>query len=202
MMPATTTTRKRKKLKEIVISEIPMLKALADSTRLQVLIELGDEARTVKDVASMLGVRPTRLYYHFKILEQAGLIRVAEKRMVSGIEERSYETVAESTTVAPEALASGAKSGVIGALLSAVRAELELALLTESTSVGDPTGPVPLLSMVALRLSPNDVKELQNRYLSLMEDFGDPDDTEPGKQRYHGLFVAYLAPSEVRSLAS
>lgn len=201
-MPATTTTRKRKKLKEIVISEIPMLKALADSTRLQVLIELGDEARTVKDVASMLGVRPTRLYYHFKILEQAGLIRVAEKRMVSGIEERSYETVAESTTVAPEALASGAKSGVIGALLSAVRAELELALLTESTSVGDPTGPVPLLSMVALRLSPNDVKELQNRYLSLMEDFGDPDDTEPGKQRYHGLFVAYLAPSEVRSLAS
>lgn len=179
-----------------------MLKALADSTRLQVLIELGDEARTVKDVASILGVRPTRLYYHFKILEQAGLIRVAEKRMVSGIEERSYETVAESTTVAPEALASGAKSGVIGALLSAVRAELELALLTESTSVGDPTGPVPLLSMVALRLSPNDVKELQNRYVSLMEDFGDPDDTEPGKQRYHGLFVAYLAPSEVRSLAS
>ena len=196
-MPVTGTKRKRKKLDQLVVSDVPTLKAMADPLRLQILIELGDDTRTVKEVAATLGVRPTRLYYHFKILEQSGLIRVADRRMVSGIEERSYESVAESTTIAPEVIPSGVKKGVVGALLNVVRAELELALVSGSMVIGDPEGPVPILSMTALQLSPAEVEELQKRLRAIVEEFGDRGEPGEARRQYHAMLAYYLAPSEV-----
>lgn len=202
MMAVTGTARKRKKLDQLVVSDVPTLKAMADPLRLHILIELGDHTRTVKEVASTLGVRPTRLYYHFKILERAGLIRVVDRRMVSGIEERSYESVAENTTIAPEVIPSGVKSGVVSALLNVVRAELELALVSGSMVIGDPDGAVPMLSLTAPLLSPAEVEELQKRLRGIVEEFGDRGGPEEGRRQYHAMLAWYLAPSEVRRNAS
>ncbi len=201
-MAVTGTNRKRKKLDQLVISDVPTLKAMADPLRLQILIELADHTRTVKEVAATLGVRPTRLYYHFKILEQSGLIRVVDRRMVSGIEERSYESVADSTTIAPEVIPSGVKSGVVGALLNVVRAELELALLSGSMVIGDPEGAVPILSMTALQLFPAEVEELQKRLMAIVEEFGNRSEPGEARRQYHAMLACYLAPSEVRRNAS
>lgn len=197
-MSRAATKAKTRKLKELSISDIAGLRAMADPTRLHILIELGDQPRTVKEVALTIGVRPTRLYYHFKILERAGLIRVAGRRMVSGIEERSYESVAESTTIAPEAIASGVRSGVVGALMNMIGAELELALLSGPVTVGDPESAVPMLSLSSLSLTPEQVEELQNRLIALNAEFGDGGEPAPEKRRYHTMLATYLAPSEVR----
>jgi DNA-binding transcriptional ArsR family regulator len=183
---------------QLLIKDVAAFKALADPLRLQILFELGDEGpRTVKTVAATLGVAPTRLYYHFKLLERAGLIRVASRRLVSGIEERHYEAVADSVGPAPEAVPSLVKGGVIGAMMRVVRAELELALMAQSAPPGDPASSVPLLSFTGLALSRADVEELQRRLAELMREFGS-NRPSAGTRVYHALFAGYLAPHELR----
>src|SRR5438552_14035615 len=102
---------------------------MADPIRIRFILELGEGPRTVKEVAEALGVPPTRLYYHLKILEREGLVRVANRRMVSGIEERTYEAVAEFWSVPPSMAAAALyESGALGALFDLVRAEIEVVL--------------------------------------------------------------------------
>ena len=182
---------------QLLIKDVAALKALADPLRLQILFELTAGPMTVKMVASALGVAVTRLYYHFKLLERAGLIRVASRRLVSGIEERHYEAVAESIGPAPEAVPSLVKDGVVDALMRMVRAELELALMARSAAPGDPASAVPLLSFTGLALSRADVEEVQRRLEALMKEFGS-DRRPQGTRVYHALFAGYLAPQEIR----
>src|ERR1043165_6875903 len=145
--------------------EVATLKALADPTRIQILLDLGDASKTVKEVAAALGAGPTKLYYHFKILERAGLIRVTRRRMVSGIEERTYATTSGAGwTPSPEAAPSLVESGVVGALLDVVRAEAELALRSESgVPIGEPGSTVPVMLFTRLAMTPSEVERLQRR---------------------------------------
>src|ERR1700757_2392666 len=87
-------------VEEFVIEDVDTLKVLADPVRLRIHFEL-EEPRTVKELAAALHMPQTRLYYHVKRLEKAGLIGVVSRRTVSGIEERTYRTTARSTTVSP-----------------------------------------------------------------------------------------------------
>lgn len=49
--------------------------------------------KTVKDLGDILRVRPSRLYYHLKLLERHGWIRVIEERRTEGNSpERVYQT--------------------------------------------------------------------------------------------------------------
>ena len=181
-----------------IVKDAPTLKALADPTRLQILMALGEGPKTVKDVAALLGLGATRLYYHFKILEKAELIRVARKRMVSGIEERTYEATAQSWTPAPEATSSLLQSGLIDALLEVVRAELELALGAQGREpLGDAASPVPIFSLTRLALSVDDVEEVITRIQQIQEDFIDLGPKPAGKRHYNVLFAGYQIPSEL-----
>jgi DNA-binding transcriptional ArsR family regulator len=186
----------------LVIRDAETLKALAEPTRLQILLELSEEAKTVKDVAETLGVGPTRLYYHFKILERARLIRVAGRRMVSGIQERRYIATAKSWTPAPEQTPRLVESGVVSALLGLVEAELDLALLAQSEiPLGEAGSPVPVMSLTRLALSDEDVAEVQRRIESVMEDFGTTGRAPKGKRAYGMLFAGYQLPSELKTEA-
>jgi DNA-binding transcriptional ArsR family regulator len=76
------------------ISTVEQLKALADPTRLailEVLMRHSLPVMSVKELAEALGEPQTKLYRHVKMLESAGLIRVAATRMVSGIAEQRYQ---------------------------------------------------------------------------------------------------------------
>src|SRR5919197_498369 len=113
-----------------ILDTVERLKAMADPLRIRFVTELLEGPRTVKEVAEALGVPPTRLYYHVKILERHGLIEVANRRMVSGIEERSYRTAGDQESWAvPPTLAASAlyESGALRALFDVVRAEVEVA---------------------------------------------------------------------------
>src|SRR4051812_28910034 len=87
---------------QFVIETIDGLKAIAEPLRLRVLMAAAESTCTVKELAARLDVPQTRLYYHVGILEKSGLLRVASRRMVSGIEERRYEATAKNWTIAPE----------------------------------------------------------------------------------------------------
>jgi DNA-binding transcriptional ArsR family regulator len=182
-----------------VARDTTALKALADPTRLQILIELAEGSKTVKEVAATLAMPPTRLYYHFKILERAGAIRVAGRRMVSGIEERRYAATAESWTSDPGSTSPEDLSEIIGAVLEVARAELELASRARgSAEAGTASSTVPSIVLTRLALSEEDVAEVQRRFEKIMEDFGETGKAPKGKRIYHALLTTYVTPSELR----
>jgi DNA-binding transcriptional ArsR family regulator len=184
----------------LVIKDVSTMKALADPARLQILLELSARPKTVKEVAGALDVPATRLYYHFKMLERARLIRVASKRMVSGIEERTYQATATSWTPAPDASSELVGSGLIDALVKLMQAELELAIGADPTaSLGEADSPVPVLSLTRLALNDDDVAGVQRRIEGIMEEFGTPGPAPKGKRLYGAMFAAYETPSQLHS---
>ncbi len=190
-------------VENFVVKDAAALKALADPMRMQILLELAEEPKTVKQVSAALEMGPTRLYYHFKILERAGLIRVTGRRMVSGIEERTYAATAESWTSEPGVMSPSEESEIIDALVEVVRAELELAVGARGeTELGALGSTVPSLVLTRLALSEDDVAEVQRRLESIMADFGETGKAPKGKRIYHALLEMHLTPSELHNQAS
>ncbi len=74
-------------------AEVAKLRALAHPVRLRLVQLFGESARTVREAADALGVPRTRLYHHVALLDEAGLVRVREKREHRGATEHVYEAV-------------------------------------------------------------------------------------------------------------
>ena len=82
-----------------MIGDIESLRAISDPTRLRILetmVQRQDPAWSVKELATEIGVPPTRLYHHVEQLLERDLIRPVERRIVSGIIETRYRVVAKS----------------------------------------------------------------------------------------------------------
>ena len=76
------------------ITDIAQLKAISDPFRHKILLALCHDFTTTKAIAEHLDEKPSRLYHHVDVLEEAGLIRVVETRQVRGAVEKTYEPVA------------------------------------------------------------------------------------------------------------
>ncbi|HUR48471.1 MAG TPA: winged helix-turn-helix domain-containing protein [Acidimicrobiales bacterium] len=75
-----------------VVSDPIAVDAINDPLRWRIYRQLVTP-KTVKDLGEILGLRPARLYYHLKLLERHGWIKVAEERRTDGNSpERVYQT--------------------------------------------------------------------------------------------------------------
>jgi DNA-binding transcriptional ArsR family regulator len=77
------------------LTHLDQVKALADPLRLRLLAAFGQE-RTTKQVADLMGERPTRLYHHVEALEKVGLIQQTRTRPNRGTMEKYFLAVARS----------------------------------------------------------------------------------------------------------
>ena len=75
------------------IDNIETFEALNNPTRLRILRRL-TEPRSIREVAEAMEVPPTRLYYHFNLLEESGAIRVVETRKVGAMLQKVYQITA------------------------------------------------------------------------------------------------------------
>jgi DNA-binding transcriptional ArsR family regulator len=89
---------------EILISDLNTLKVYFDPMRIRIIHALAGQPRSVTEIAEMLGVPFTRLYYHIHLLESHGLIRLVEARSLSGAAEEKYYRVAARMFVIDRAL--------------------------------------------------------------------------------------------------
>lgn len=93
------------------ITSPAQMKAINNPLRLEMLELIIEEARTVKQIAELLGKPPTKLYYHMNALETAGFVIVVETRVKSGIIEKYYRTVASNIQVDRKLLKRGGAAG-------------------------------------------------------------------------------------------
>jgi DNA-binding transcriptional ArsR family regulator len=84
------------------ISTLEQVKVVADPLRVRILETIVLEPRTTKQIAELLGEKPTRLYHHVDALADAGLIRLVDTRPVRGTTEKYYQAVARSFRTDPD----------------------------------------------------------------------------------------------------
>jgi DNA-binding transcriptional ArsR family regulator len=100
---------------EMVIADLKTLKVLSDPLRLRIR-ELMTDPTTVKQVAAVLNIPATKLYYHIDQLEKHGLIVLVDTRIVSGIIEKHYQISARQVRVARQLLSPEAQDADKGGL--------------------------------------------------------------------------------------
>ena len=80
-------------LEVLEIEDIEVFEVLNNSTRLRIMRQL-TEPHSIREVAEALEVPPTRLYYHFNLLEEAEAIRVVETRKVGAMLQKVFQITA------------------------------------------------------------------------------------------------------------
>jgi len=175
------------------ISSLEQIKVVADPLRVRILETLCLEPRTTKQVAEILGEKPTRLYHHVDALAEVGLIRLVDTRPVRGTTEKYYQAVARSFRTDP-GLFSRSEAGdddtraladVATAVLSNVTGEVRDLILSGYDLASAEDG---LLSYVEVHASEDEIRALHDRLLAILKDLQEMccDDAEAsdGERRY------------------
>ena len=87
--------KKQERSPVFMVEDLETLRILTDPLRMEILQILDPEPQSINQVAEKLGLSASRLYYHFKILEENGLISAVQTRMVNNIVEKFYWLTAE-----------------------------------------------------------------------------------------------------------
>jgi Helix-turn-helix domain len=153
---------------ELIIRDLEVLRVISDRLRLRIVEAFGrthGASRTVKEVAKELGEPPTKLYYHVNLLEQHGILVVAESNLVSGIMEKRYVPAAKSFRVdrrlleergaADGGAAGAAVADVLESVFESTADDFRRALAAGFLEVGETTGQPEraLLTRAAVRLT-------------------------------------------------
>jgi DNA-binding transcriptional ArsR family regulator len=186
----------------ITIDNLETLRLLTDPLRMRVISAFADRADaplTVKQLATQLEVRPTRLYYHVNLLEEHGLIKVASSRVVSGIVEKSYIAAARSFTIDRELLKVSpagreATAASIMALMQSTAVEIAESIETAAGQEQDERRQMHIGKSGA-HLSPEAHAEFFRRLNDLLDEFTDKYGTREAAPN-RALFVAYYPVSE------
>lgn len=126
-----------------IITTLEQVRVLADSTRLRIMEVLFRHKRpmTTKQVADALEERPHRLYHHMTMLERAGLVKLVDVVIKSGIAEKYYQPAVESLRIDEQLFQKQAISDLefyqalaapLDALLVKIRRSIEQGLLGAS----------------------------------------------------------------------
>jgi DNA-binding transcriptional ArsR family regulator len=167
-------------LAAVPITDLEALRALVDSQRHRIVTLLMEEPLTAKELADRLGIGRTRLYYHLAMLEQHGLIRVVETRIVSGIAERKYRSVARTFRVDRGLLAAHASEVQISDTHASIIDAVANDLRARAASGGQASDADLLVSRAFLCLSDERRRELRSRLAAMVDEYrsGDQGGTE------------------------
>jgi DNA-binding transcriptional ArsR family regulator len=187
----------------LLITDVETLKVVADPLRLQLLNLLREEPHTVKQLAKLLHLPQTKLYYHMDLLEKHGLARVVGTRLVSGILEKRYQAAAYKFSVdyallMPAPSAPSSREGLdvfLSAVLDYTRSDIQRSLeegLIELRKDAPPERRL-ILGRLWMRLLPEQAAEFIRRVADLEAEFeraqAAPDD--PNAQLYEYLLGFY-----------
>lgn len=181
-----------------VIQDRDTLKMIADPLRWQIMELLVLDQLTIKELGEKLGLSPSKLYYHVNQLEEHGLVKVAETRIVSGIIEKRFQAVSSKLDINPELLSFSELSGrenintILISTIDATRDDLLRSLQARAFEIdhGAPQQPRHvLINRVLSRIPEDRAIEFKDRLAALLEEFGAAD--QEGDLQPFALTIAY-----------
>ena len=183
--------------KPLALRSLQQVKALAHPLRFRMFERLIDEPRTGKQLAELLGTKPTQLYHHLRVLQRSGLIKQAGTRKKRGTTEKYFQAVSDRITINDKLFKGRANAG------SAIRAQVlqvAAAEIAEAEHRAAEASPKPqvLLKRLRIRTSPERIEglvEAINEWLACCEDASQPD----GPNEY--AVVVALYPTQISSPA-
>jgi len=188
-----------------IINDLETLKVLSDPLRIQILELLDPKPQTVNQVAESLGLSSSRLYYHFKMLESHGLIKVVESRLVNNMIERDYWLVAEEIKIDKDLLRFSSEEGqenIARVIRSSWEATLEDIMRTLQArqihlASGKPSNPSEMIMLkLHSRISEKSYMEFIEKFNNLVEEFKRPEDNFAGEEDLHDYSLAcFIYPS-------
>lgn len=165
------------------VTTVAELKALADPLRLAILDALtGGTSRqlrvlSVKELAAELGEPKTKLYRHVKLLEAAGLIRVAATRLVSGIVEQRYQACQIDLVAGPWSIrepgAADQANAAVAATLDHYRRRF-VGYLASLPPGGPPSEGRSLLTTAGRTLSPARAQIIKDKLQEILAELDRP----------------------------
>jgi len=163
-------------LQDVMFIEDPdALKALAVPIRLDIIKALEHPA-TVKEVAAKLDMPPTKLYYHFKQLEQHQIIRVVDTNIVSGIIEKQYQVTASryqmsETLVRDSTQGEASLDAILATIFEVTRNEVRQSIQAQLLDpAADKSKKKAMLSHTAFHLTAEQFQEFYGRMEQLIEE--------------------------------
>jgi DNA-binding transcriptional ArsR family regulator len=157
---------------EAGLADAALLRLVSHPLRTRILGLLDDQPRSVHQVADILGVPFTRLYYHFHLLEKNGMIRLADTRHVlGGVDEKFYERVARWLIVSRTD-----QAGLAQILDEVFGASHRIAQQSVADGTVDPDLPGPdpfgmLIRYGTLRLTPAQAGTFKARLIALIGEY-------------------------------
>lgn len=185
-----------------IIKDFETLKVIADPVRNQILEVLQRNPQNVKEVADKLGLAPSKLYYHFNMLEKFQFIKVVETRQVSNLIEKYYQATATFLSVDPNLLSFSTDEGkenlqsLVEAAIDTTREDLIRSLQARTFQLEQGAAEHPRSITISRNLSNLDDEKyaaFHKRLDALIEEFTDDDSKDPKDQTF-ALTVA-LYPS-------
>jgi DNA-binding transcriptional ArsR family regulator len=188
------------------VTDAGTLKALADPLRLSILAALMRDASvrprvmSVKELAAELGEPQTKLYRHVKLLEAAGLIRVAASRLVSGIVEQRYQACQTDLRFGP-GLMRDATADESAALVTALFDQYRDRFLAAQRALGGAGYPdgesyrKSVMSLAETTVSAARAAAIRERLQALIEELDQPgDESEDGVPV--SVLIAFYSPAD------
>jgi DNA-binding transcriptional ArsR family regulator len=160
-----------------VIEDVATLKALADPIRMAILeLAMAEPSRTwtAKEFASIVGISPTKIYYHLNQLESHDLVQVRDTRVVNGIIEKQYGAGQLDLTFSRRTEDGGdSLRAAVGTHFDLTRDEIDLGLAAGTMSFdGETTERERLLvSRAVASLPESQIAEFREELLNLVRRF-------------------------------
>jgi DNA-binding transcriptional ArsR family regulator len=185
------------------IRDLEALRTIADPLRLRIFEQLAAEPQTVKAVAAKLGLTPGRLYYHFNLLEEHGLIEIRDRRIVGNLVEKVYRAVASRLDVHHDLLSFRDRAGkenitsLAVSTLDATREDLVRSLEARGAALAAGASEHPRSIIVTRQMQcipESRSEEFVARLKELLEDFGDAalgDDCARDNAQMYAFTVAF-----------
>lgn len=187
----------------LTLTDLDAVRTLTDPLRVRIIEALVKEACTVKQIARELGVATTKLYYHIGLLEEHGLIRVVDSRIVSGIIEKVYRAVAYSYQIDRSLLSfmgddmhDNDLDALMATIFDTTKEEVKQSVkagvlpLHNNGLEGTPS----LISRGNVRLAPDKLHDFWQRLRELVEDYSDEKLYDPNGISYALTVAFYPTP--------
>ncbi len=194
--------RKSKPQGTFVIKDRDTLKVVVDPLRTQILETMVGEPQTVKQVAGKLGLAPSKLYYHFGLLEKHGLIEVVETRAVANMTEKLYQATASDLRMEDGLLTVATDEGrdvfhtIIESTIDMTREDLLRSLQARYFQLeqGAPENPRHVMLTREVSYLPKEkAEELMERMKAIIQEFKESEvpSTDEGAMPYAVMVAFY-----------